>query len=126
LGCKRFRGLTLNYSLLLLEEETGVLYVGARGALYALQASDISSSSPLTVRTHKTHQHIITELASQNCIDIPEISYFYSSSPLKYSVINSLKLIKMQTAFKHYVNHFIVAIYFWFLQTLYFSRSVEI
>ncbi|XDV50044.1 hypothetical protein PO909_019171 [Leuciscus waleckii] len=49
LGCRRFRGLTLNYSLLLLEEETGMLYVGARGALYALQASDISSSSPQTI-----------------------------------------------------------------------------
>ncbi|XP_051772424.1 semaphorin-4G [Ctenopharyngodon idella] len=49
LGCRRFRGLTLNYSLLLLEEEAGVLYVGARGALYALQASDISSSSPQTI-----------------------------------------------------------------------------
>uniref|UniRef100_A0A8C1Z1U6 SEM4G protein n=1 Tax=Cyprinus carpio TaxID=7962 RepID=A0A8C1Z1U6_CYPCA len=45
----RFRGSTLNYSLLLLEEEAGVLYVGARGALYALQASDISSSPPQTI-----------------------------------------------------------------------------
>lgn len=61
LGCRRFRGLTLNYSLLLLEEETGMLYVGARGALYALQASDISSSSPRTVCTHK---HISTSLQS--------------------------------------------------------------
>ncbi len=58
LGLRRFRGLTLNYSLLLLEEEAGLLYVGARGALYALQASDISSSSPQTVRTDKTHQHL--------------------------------------------------------------------
>ncbi|XP_052469438.1 semaphorin-4G [Carassius gibelio] len=49
LGLRRFRGSTLNYSLLLLEEEAGVLYVGARGALYALQASDISSSSPQTI-----------------------------------------------------------------------------
>lgn len=56
-GCKRFRGLTLNYSLLMLEEEADVLYVGARGALYALQASDISSSSVQTVRTDK---HITT------------------------------------------------------------------
>uniref|UniRef100_A0A671TE83 Semaphorin-4G-like n=1 Tax=Sinocyclocheilus anshuiensis TaxID=1608454 RepID=A0A671TE83_9TELE len=45
LGLRRFRGSTLNYSLLLLEEGAGLLYVGARGALYALQASDISSSS---------------------------------------------------------------------------------
>lgn len=49
LGPRRFRGSTLNYSLLLLEEEAGLLYVGARGALYALQASDISSSSPQTI-----------------------------------------------------------------------------
>uniref|UniRef100_A0A8C2KAU3 Semaphorin-4G-like n=1 Tax=Cyprinus carpio TaxID=7962 RepID=A0A8C2KAU3_CYPCA len=49
LGLRRFRGSTLNYSLLLLEEEAGVLYVGARGALYALQASDISSSPPQTI-----------------------------------------------------------------------------
>ncbi|XP_052007596.1 semaphorin-4G-like [Xyrauchen texanus] len=45
LNCRRFRGSTFNYSLLLLEEETGILYVGARGSLFALQASDISSSS---------------------------------------------------------------------------------
>ncbi|KTF77999.1 hypothetical protein cypCar_00028468 [Cyprinus carpio] len=49
LGLRRFRGSTLNYSLLLLEEEAGLLYVGARGALYALQASDISSSSLQTI-----------------------------------------------------------------------------
>uniref|UniRef100_A0A673JSS4 Semaphorin-4G-like n=1 Tax=Sinocyclocheilus rhinocerous TaxID=307959 RepID=A0A673JSS4_9TELE len=49
LDLRRFRGLTLNYSLLLLEEEAGLLYVGARGALYALQASDISSSSLQTI-----------------------------------------------------------------------------
>uniref|UniRef100_A0A8C1APL7 Semaphorin 4G n=1 Tax=Cyprinus carpio carpio TaxID=630221 RepID=A0A8C1APL7_CYPCA len=53
LGLRRFRGSTLNYSLLLLEEEAGVLYVGARGALYALQASDISSSPPQTVYDQK-------------------------------------------------------------------------
>ncbi|XP_053476981.1 semaphorin-4G isoform X6 [Ictalurus furcatus] len=44
-GCQRFSGSALNYSTLLLEEEPGLLYVGARGALYALQASNISSSS---------------------------------------------------------------------------------
>uniref|UniRef100_A0A671NLV5 Semaphorin-4G-like n=1 Tax=Sinocyclocheilus anshuiensis TaxID=1608454 RepID=A0A671NLV5_9TELE len=49
LDLRRFRGSTLNYSLLLLEEEAGLLYVGARGALYALQASDISSSSLQTI-----------------------------------------------------------------------------
>nr|XP_021328352.1 semaphorin-4G [Danio rerio] len=49
LGCRRFRGLTLNYSLLLLEEDADLLYVGARGALFALQASDVSSSSAQTI-----------------------------------------------------------------------------
>uniref|UniRef100_A0A672S482 Semaphorin 4G n=1 Tax=Sinocyclocheilus grahami TaxID=75366 RepID=A0A672S482_SINGR len=49
LDLRRFRGSTLNYSLLLLEEEAGLLYVGARGALYALQASDISNSSLQTI-----------------------------------------------------------------------------
>ncbi|KAI5606805.1 semaphorin-4G, partial [Silurus asotus] len=44
-GCRRFSGSALNYSTLLLEEEPGLLYVGARGALFALQASNISSSS---------------------------------------------------------------------------------
>ncbi|KAL6487333.1 hypothetical protein MHYP_G00039590 [Metynnis hypsauchen] len=44
-GCRRFSGTALNYSTLLLEEEAGVLYVGARGALYALQADNISNSS---------------------------------------------------------------------------------
>ncbi|KAF5900931.1 semaphorin-4G-like, partial [Clarias magur] len=44
-GCRRFGGSAQNYSTLLLEEEPGLLYVGARGALYALQASDIASSS---------------------------------------------------------------------------------
>lgn len=91
LGLRRFRGSTLNYSLLLLEEEAGLLYVGARGALYALQASDISSSSPQTVCTDKTHQHLITELARQNYIDILHISYFYSSSSPQFSTINSAK-----------------------------------
>lgn len=91
LGLRRFRGSTLNYSLLLLEEEAGLLYVGARGALYALQASDISSSSLQTVRTVLTNQHLITELAWQNYIDIPEISYFYSSSDPQFSATNSAK-----------------------------------
>lgn len=44
-GCRHFRGSALNYSTLLLEEEAGVLYVGARGALYSLQAFNISGPS---------------------------------------------------------------------------------
>ncbi|XP_062852139.1 semaphorin-4G [Trichomycterus rosablanca] len=43
-GSRPFSGSALNYSTLLLEDEAGLLYVGARGALYALQASNISSS----------------------------------------------------------------------------------
>ncbi|TRY69624.1 hypothetical protein DNTS_032743 [Danionella cerebrum] len=49
LGGRRFRGSSMNYSLLVLEDGPGVLYVGARGALFALQASDISSASPKTI-----------------------------------------------------------------------------
>ncbi|XP_077595122.1 semaphorin-4G [Stigmatopora nigra] len=43
LGSARFSGTTQNYSTLLLEEEAGILYVGGRGALYALNASDIAA-----------------------------------------------------------------------------------
>ena len=62
LGCERFQGSVVNYSTLLLEEKQapeggeesegggGVLYVGARGAVYALPASNISASPPRTVR----------------------------------------------------------------------------
>ncbi|XP_057683021.1 semaphorin-4G-like [Corythoichthys intestinalis] len=43
LGTAHFSGAAQNYSTLLLEEEAGILYVGGRGALYALNASDIST-----------------------------------------------------------------------------------
>ncbi|XP_054608645.1 semaphorin-4G [Dunckerocampus dactyliophorus] len=43
LDSSRFTGSTRNYSTLLLEEEAGLLYVGGRGALYALNASNIST-----------------------------------------------------------------------------------
>uniref|UniRef100_A0A8C4F0Q2 Semaphorin-4G n=1 Tax=Dicentrarchus labrax TaxID=13489 RepID=A0A8C4F0Q2_DICLA len=42
-------GSSQNYSTLLLEEEVGLLYVGGRGALYALNTSDISTLGNLTV-----------------------------------------------------------------------------
>ncbi|XP_066520970.1 semaphorin-4G [Hoplias malabaricus] len=42
LGCNRFQGLAVNYSTLLLEDEAGMLYVGAREALYALDSANIS------------------------------------------------------------------------------------
>ncbi|CAB1337924.1 unnamed protein product [Coregonus sp. 'balchen'] len=38
-----------NYSTLLLEEDNGVLYVGARGALYALDTTNISTPGNLTI-----------------------------------------------------------------------------
>ncbi|XP_056153338.1 semaphorin-4G [Lampris incognitus] len=49
LGSQRFSGSTQNYSTLLLEEEMGLLYVGGRGALYALNTSDISTPGNLMI-----------------------------------------------------------------------------
>ncbi|KAF3853873.1 hypothetical protein F7725_014561 [Dissostichus mawsoni] len=49
LGSARFNGSSQNYSTLLLEEETGLLYVGGRGALHALNTSNISTPSNLTI-----------------------------------------------------------------------------
>lgn len=50
-------GSSLNYSTLLLEEESGLLYVGGRGVLYALNMANISTAggrrvSPPTVVSH--------------------------------------------------------------------------
>ncbi|KAM4623487.1 semaphorin-4G [Polymixia lowei] len=44
-----FRGSAQNYSTLLLEEEAGLLYVGGRGALYALDTSNISIPGNLSI-----------------------------------------------------------------------------
>lgn len=44
-GSIRFSGRSRNYSTLLLEEEVGLLFVGGRGAVYALNSSNISSST---------------------------------------------------------------------------------
>ncbi|KAK1794019.1 hypothetical protein P4O66_010928 [Electrophorus voltai] len=44
LGCNHFHGSAINYSTLLLEDEAGILYVGAREALYALNLANISAS----------------------------------------------------------------------------------
>ncbi|RVE59929.1 hypothetical protein OJAV_G00192850 [Oryzias javanicus] len=49
LGSSCFNGTSQNYSTLLLEEEAGLLYVGGRGALYALNASNISTSANLAI-----------------------------------------------------------------------------
>uniref|UniRef100_A0A3B5L3V2 Semaphorin 4G n=1 Tax=Xiphophorus couchianus TaxID=32473 RepID=A0A3B5L3V2_9TELE len=52
LSSNGFTGSSQNYSTLLLEEETGRLYVGGRGALYALNTSNISTSANLTVSVY--------------------------------------------------------------------------
>lgn len=44
----------MNYSTLLLEEDMGLLYVGARGAVFALNATDISDSTARTVRERES------------------------------------------------------------------------
>ncbi|XP_074501996.1 semaphorin-4G-like [Sebastes fasciatus] len=48
-GCRRFQSSAVNYSTMLLEADSERLYVGARGAVFALNASDISASSALTI-----------------------------------------------------------------------------
>uniref|UniRef100_A0A3Q3H162 Sema domain-containing protein n=1 Tax=Labrus bergylta TaxID=56723 RepID=A0A3Q3H162_9LABR len=52
LGSNRFSGASQNYSTLLLEVEAGLLYVGGRGALYALNTSDISTPANLTTECY--------------------------------------------------------------------------
>lgn len=48
-GCRRFQAPAVNYSTVLLEAESQRLYVGARGAVFALDASNISASAALAV-----------------------------------------------------------------------------
>ncbi|NXA00523.1 SEM4G protein, partial [Nesospiza acunhae] len=48
-GVRRFTAHTLNYSTLLLEDERGILYVGARGAIFALNSSDVADGSHHTI-----------------------------------------------------------------------------
>ncbi|NXJ90745.1 SEM4G protein, partial [Corythaixoides concolor] len=50
LGIRRFSARTLNYSTLLLEDNRGILYVGARGAIFALNSSDVADGSHRTIR----------------------------------------------------------------------------
>ncbi|XP_062436095.1 semaphorin-4G [Rhea pennata] len=49
-GVRRFSARALNYTTLLLEDERGVLYVGARGAVFALNSSDVADGSHRTIR----------------------------------------------------------------------------
>uniref|UniRef100_A0A8C5GGM1 Semaphorin-4G-like n=1 Tax=Gouania willdenowi TaxID=441366 RepID=A0A8C5GGM1_GOUWI len=46
-GVSRFNGSSMNYSTLLLEEDPGLLFVGGRGALYALNITNISTPTNL-------------------------------------------------------------------------------
>ncbi|XP_039995562.1 semaphorin-4G isoform X1 [Xiphias gladius] len=48
-GCRRFQSSAVNYSTILLEADSERLYVGARGAVFALNASDISAISAPTI-----------------------------------------------------------------------------
>ncbi|XP_071604541.1 semaphorin-4G isoform X4 [Heliangelus exortis] len=48
-GIRRFSVHTLNYSTLLLEDSRGILYVGARGAIFALNSSDVADGSHRTI-----------------------------------------------------------------------------
>ncbi|NXB76696.1 SEM4G protein, partial [Donacobius atricapilla] len=48
-GVRRFTAHTLNYSTLLLEDDRGILYVGARGAIFALNSSDVADGSHHTI-----------------------------------------------------------------------------
>ncbi|XP_051474450.1 semaphorin-4G isoform X4 [Apus apus] len=49
LGVRHFSTRTLNYSTLLLEDGRGILYVGARGAIFALNSSDVGDGSHRTI-----------------------------------------------------------------------------
>ncbi|XP_068578091.1 semaphorin-4G-like [Cebidichthys violaceus] len=48
-GCRRFQSSAVSYSTMLLEADSERLFVGARGAVFALNASDISAGSALTI-----------------------------------------------------------------------------
>ncbi|XP_063817981.1 semaphorin-4G [Pseudophryne corroboree] len=55
---KRFSDNVKNYSTLLLEDEHGILYVGARGAIFSLNLSDISHGSQKTIPWEVTYNDI--------------------------------------------------------------------
>ncbi|XP_075279720.1 semaphorin-4G isoform X3 [Opisthocomus hoazin] len=48
-GIRRFSARSLNYSTLLLEDDRGILYVGARGAIFALNSGDVADGSHRTI-----------------------------------------------------------------------------
>ncbi|XP_039631356.1 semaphorin-4G-like [Polypterus senegalus] len=43
IGAQRYRSSAVNYSVFLLEDKAGILYVGARGAVFALNTSNIAN-----------------------------------------------------------------------------------
>lgn len=45
LGCNRFHGAAVNYSSILLEDGSGFLYVGAREAIYKMDATNITATN---------------------------------------------------------------------------------
>ncbi|KAJ7396629.1 Semaphorin-4G [Pitangus sulphuratus] len=49
MGVRHFNARTFNYSTLLLEDDRGILYVGARGAIFALNSSDVADGSHRTI-----------------------------------------------------------------------------
>ncbi|XP_029466118.1 semaphorin-4G [Rhinatrema bivittatum] len=49
LDVKRFSSNVVNYSALLLEDEKGILYVGARGAIFSLNSSNIAAGTQRTI-----------------------------------------------------------------------------
>uniref|UniRef100_A0A7N8WKV9 Sema domain-containing protein n=1 Tax=Mastacembelus armatus TaxID=205130 RepID=A0A7N8WKV9_9TELE len=61
LDSARFTGSSQNYSTLLLEEEASVLYVGGRGALYALNISNISTPANLAVSAKMLHKQCLNK-----------------------------------------------------------------
>lgn len=55
-SARRFSSHAQNYTTLLLEDEKGILYVGARGAVFSLNSSNIADGSHRTVSVTFSHQ----------------------------------------------------------------------
>lgn len=97
LGSARFTGSSRNYSTLLLEEAAGLLYVGGRGALYALNTSNISTPGHNAVSTKTlrvTNQQIIAAIHKETANLFSEVFYFHFPSVKWGQTNNSLKQIE--------------------------------
>lgn len=82
LGSARFTGSSQNYSTLLLEEEARLLYVGGRGALYALNTSNVSTPVNLTVSAktlQTTDHHVIAAVNKETANPISQVSSHFIS-----------------------------------------------